>query len=269
MAAAAYAGARLLALAAPAEVEVDPSAAARAARRLREWLGLEPAAADAEARRCLLLQRDRRLHETLALSAAPELLRGILDEVPVDGLPRPRGGTLLVALHYGPYSSLLWLALARGLPRLAVLVDRALDPNLVLPEERARELEAHGLLARGAVATADVGAGRHAVRRLASELRAGGTALLLADPYLADAADGRALRGRLGRQTLAFPRGAAWLAQATGCRVAAAAIHLAGEGHRVTVDETESVDAALARLLAHVEAEPAPWEGWLRRQPGF
>jgi hypothetical protein len=266
----AYAAARVVGLAADAGADGDPEAEPRAAARLADRLGL--GSTWARRRRGAAVPappaRPPRARDARAGGGAGAR-RGDPGRGAGGGLePRPEG-TLLVALHYGPYSTLLWLALARASPGLAVLVDRALDPNLVLPDARARELEAAGALPRDAFAAIEVGgaARRGGVQRLVEHLRAAGTALVLADAYFAAADDPRALRVQLGRRQLALPRGVAWLTRAAGCKVAAASVRPRGDGHRVCVEPQPDVESALARLFALVESAPAPWEGRLRRQP--
>src|SRR5262249_14775604 len=143
---------------------------------------------------------------------------------------------LLVSLHYGPYTSLLPLALARARPPVSFLLDLRLDPTLVLPDDRLRELEGADVVPAGGLGRIDAAeGGAAALRRLRDVLDAGGAAVVFADAYFRPPEDRRALPFPLGRRTLRLPRGAAWLAEATGCAVAAVCIHPEGRGHRVDV----------------------------------
>jgi len=271
-----YAAARLSVLARPFDADLEQPAAARAERRLAECLALDPEHARAEALRSVLLQRERRLHESLLLEADPARLRELVLAVEVDGLDALRRragvGLLLVSLHYGPYSSLLWPALAKeGLSPLHSLIDLRLDPNLVLPDARLRELEEAGVVPPGSLERVDRGAGGPTTARgLAAVLAAGDATLVLPDAYFLPPGAPRSLAFPLGRRTLALPRGVEWLARRSGCAVAVAWIRPEGSGHRVVVRPAAGVDAALATLARDaVVADPAPWEGWLRDQPGF
>ncbi|HEX7082519.1 MAG TPA: hypothetical protein VF186_00205 [Gaiellaceae bacterium] len=271
----AYAAARLTGRSAPLDPRFEEPALARARRRLAAWLGLDPPDADEQARRCLLLQRDRRVHEVLALRARPALLRRLVDGVAVDGLDAAassRSGLLLVSLHYGPYTTLLWLALARAasarlLPPPTFLLDRTLDPCLALPPDRSAQLAESGLFPGSALdlvdaATTPVGAWR----RLREALAAGRTVVVFADPLFLPAAAPRALPLPIGARTLRVPRGVDWIARSSGCRVAGVAVAPDGDEHRLTVVPTADARGALAWLGRRVAEQPAPWEGWMRDQ---
>jgi hypothetical protein len=190
----------------------------------------------------------------------------------VDGAEEaaPRG-RLIVSLHYGSYSSLLWLALARTAPGpVRFLLDLRLDPHLVLPERRRALLEQEGLLPPGTLLRADRGAcGPAVARTLLEALRRGETVVVLPDAYVVSPS-GRSLALQVGRRTLGLPRGAAWLARASGCAVAAAWIHADGQGDRVSVRAADGVEGAL-RILERdaLAADPAQWECWLRDQRGL
>ncbi|HEY3543142.1 MAG TPA: hypothetical protein VGK79_11440 [Gaiellaceae bacterium] len=180
----------------------------------------------------------------------------MIGDIAVDGEP----GGLLLGLHYGPYSSLLPLVLARRLGRVSFLVDRRLDPSLVLPTERVHELERAGVLPPGALAAIDGG-----VRRVRDELARGSAVVVLVDPYFLPPGS-RSVGLRIGARELRVPRGAAWLSEQTACAVAAVSIVPTATGHRVAVRGVADVSAALTVLAEQVVADPAPWEGWLREQ---
>ena len=150
--------------------------------------------------------------------------------------------------------------LARRLGRVSFLVDRRLDPSLVLPAERVHELERAGVLPRGALVAIDGG-----VRRVRDELARGTAVVVLVDPYFQPRGS-RSVGLRIGAKELRVPRGAAWLSEQATCAVGAVSIVPTGSGHRVALRGVADVSAALAALAEQVVADPAPWEGWLREQ---
>jgi hypothetical protein len=214
------------------------------------------------------------VHEVLVLRTPPELLRVLVDEVAVDGTRvAPDGrGLLVVSLHYGPYTTLLALALARAasnglLPPPTFLLDRGRDPQLTLSPERIEQLAGGGVFSRPAFDVVDAAAGPvGAWRRLRDALGGGRSVVVFADPLFLPAASHRALPLPIGRRTLCLPRGVDWLARSSGCRVAGALVSPDGAGHRVTLSAAEDARAALAWLGRRVVEQPAPWEGWLRDQ---
>lgn len=273
-----YDAARLTALAAPLEPIVEAPALRRAVPRLQRCFDLDQAAAEALARRCVLFGRDRRLHETLTLLAAPASLRTIIDAIEIEGIERlgpSTRGRLFVAFHYGPYSSLLWLALAcvaaaGRIQPLTFVLDRRLDPNLVMSRERWKLLVAHGVLRPQAFEPFDLAhRGIRAARDLTALMTTGGSVLIMPDAWFVPPNARHALECRIGQGTIWFPRGADWLSQQSGCEVVATRIEPTRTGHRIVLEPVRDVAAALKTLGAPVTADPAPWEGWTRDQPFF
>ena len=273
-----YAAARLIALAAPLDSPTDEPARARAETRLRECLGLDSATARRIATRCILFQRDRRLHETLVLQADPLELRSILDSVEFEGidrLERSQRGRLLVSFHYGPYSSLLWLALAHAaaakrIRPVTFALNHQLDPNLVMSPSRWDVLATHGVLHPEVTSWFDFAAGGvTAARDLAARLNVGGSLLILPDAWFVPQSARNAVTCRIGKRRIAFPGGAGWLARRSGCEVVAVRIQPSQNGHRIVFEPVETVMAAVDALGDVVAADPAPWEGWTRDQPYF
>lgn len=273
-----YAAARLLALAAPLDLVLEVPAAERAETRLRAFLGYKRERAEVEARRCVLLGRDRRLQHMMVFEAEFELLREAVAGVSIDGLGqfarRDRRGLLLVSLHYGPYSSLLLLVLARAaarglLPSVTVLTDTRLDPHMAMPEERIARIctdclrspdgPVFWLFDRRA-------AGVLAGRQLAALLSAGDAVLVFPDGNLQEPTTRGAVRRSFGKKVLGFGRGASWLARVTGCTVASVIVRPEGNGHRVVFQRAATVEEALGCLLEDtVVPDPAPWDFWIRR----
>jgi lauroyl/myristoyl acyltransferase len=273
-----YDAARLTALAAPLDPGYEARALQRAALRLERCFDLGSAEAEAVALRCVLFGRDRRLHETLALMAEPASLRSIVNAVEIEGIDRLESnsrGRLLVTFHYGPYSSLLWLALARAaaakrIPPVTFLLNRQLDPNLVIPRDRWDVLVAHDVLPSKAFEPFDLARrGISASRELAKTVKNGGSLLIMPDAWFVPVDARTALTCRIGQRIIGFPRGAEWLARRTECEVVAAWIQPDQQGHRIVLEPVSDVSAALAVLGAAVAADPAPWEGWTRDQPFF
>ncbi len=270
-----YDTARLLVLAAPFNTAHEAAALQRASERLQAYLGMCPEEAILVARRCLLFQRDRRLHETLMLEARPDSLSDIADAISIEGIDQlatTHKGRLIVAFHYGPYSSLLWLALIRAaaagsLPPLTCLLNHTLDPHVWMSDERWDELEEHDVVSSEVITRFWWDRrGRGAARDLADILRRGGSVLVFPDAWFVAPDDRRAIRCRIGTREIGVPRGVDWLARQSDCEVIAAMIMPDGNGHRITLNSTPDVAVALRVIGDVVTAEPAPWEGWTRDQ---
>jgi len=276
--AAGYSAARLIAMAAPLESALEQSALDRAASRLRDCFGLDSVDAQRIARQCVLFQRDRRVHETLLLQADPLQLRSIVDSVQIDGFDRlesgPRG-RLILTFHYGPYSSLLWLALvrdaARGrIPPVTFTLNRQLDPNLVMTRDRWDTLVAHDVIPPHAFTPFDLARGGVAVSRdLAATVRNGGSLLIMPDAWFVPPDTRASLTCCIGQRTVGFPRGADWIARRTECEIVAAWIQPDQHSHHIVLEPAGNIAEALAVLAGVVSTDPAPWEGWTRDQPFF
>jgi len=276
--AARYTAARLIALAAPLESAMERSALERAVTRLRDSFGLDDEDAEFLARRCVLFQRDRRLHETLLLRAEPRQLRSIVDDVEIEGIDRLEGGhrgRLILTFHYGPYSSLLWLALARAaaarrLPPVTFVLNRQLDPNLVMSRDRWDTLVAHDVIPPHAFTPFDLARGGVAVSRdLAATVRNGGSLLIMPDAWFVPPDTRASLTCCIGQRTVGFPRGADWIARRTECEIVAAWIQPDQHSHHIVLEPAGNIAEALAVLAGVVSTDPAPWEGWTRDQPFF
>lgn len=284
---AAYCAARLVALGAPFD-EAEGAALARAEAALRRSIGLEPAPAAYQARRCLLFRREHLIHESFVLDMDLRRMPQILDSVAVIGLEHllsvDQGrGLLLVSLHYSLYSSVLvqWLAraAARGVlgRRLTVLLRSGYTGYGLPPEGRLEAAERAGLLSRASFALLDrtPSGPAAAARSLAAELRGGNAVLLFPDARFVPQSD-KALVVSVGRQTVGLPRGAAWLVQAVRCPVLPVHLRPDGEDRHAIVfgpaldpatglDPRSLVEAALQHLVQDaVLVDPGPWEGWLR-----
>jgi hypothetical protein len=248
----------------------------RAARRLEEY-AVPAERAEAEARRALLMHRDRRVHHVLLFQTSPELLRLLRAAVvEVEGLEginvEPGRGLLVLSLHYGAYSSallgmLMDAAASGAVPPVTVLIDTDLDPTMSMPEDRLGELEqklsgtetrSFRLLDRdgsGATGTA---------RRLLEILKGGETLVLFPDAEVLPPSNPRAVECNLGRRTVGFATGAPWLQEKTGCAVATVYVAPDGDHHRVVWRAADSVEEGMRRLVEEtIVDDPAPWEGWL------
>jgi len=80
----------------------------------------------------------------------------------------------------------------------------------------------------------------------------------------------RALVYRVGRLEVGYPRGAAWLAETTGCSVQGVVLRPAGGGYTVvwgTPRAAPATHASVAEALQElfdlsVACDPAPWLAW-------
>jgi hypothetical protein len=267
-----YLLARGTALAGCASAADAAASISRAERRLREYLGMEPEPARAEARRSFLYSGDAAFHDQLLASGSTNLLREIVERTDADEpafAPGPARGGVLVTLHYGLATSILplWLAMAsrRGtIGPFAVIQNSQRNPNVMLSAERLARLTDCGF------PFADLDLARlgemGALRRALEILRRGGRVLIFADGQLPRKDAKHALTCRIGRGSLALPRGAEWLAR--GAQVPLLPLLLApqGDGNRmVSLDARAPGDAhgALQSLIDRaMELDPAPWSRW-------
>jgi lauroyl/myristoyl acyltransferase len=256
----------------------DQALAATVAAALRRCLGLDSDDANRQGRRYVFQRRERCFHEALALDLPADRLRALLDAAPVRGAEHlqaaPRdAGLLLLSLHYGAYSSLLCLSLARAagrrvLPPLTIVLNSGAAGALGFPERRASELEAAGLGSRATTTFLDMRS-EGAARRLVRALRGGETVLLLPDAALTAAPGASDAALSLGRLRLALPRGIESLAPRTGARVLPVYSHAAGDAYGLCFGPITSpaapapVRSAVQWLLdGPVAAAPGAWEGW-------
>jgi hypothetical protein len=265
---------RLEALARPLGREPGPEQLRQAAGEMGAALGLGRAAAKTEAARALLFLRDYRFHQRLLGGGAPGELEALVDRFAVTGLPPQRErGALLVTVHYGPFP-LLWLWLKRAvtrslLPPCTLLYDTRLYEPDVSPEQYGRLAEAGAVArSRSDLDLAALGV-RQALGEAVRRLRSGETLLMFPDAAPIAGRE-RGLVCRVGRVEVAYPRGAAWLAERSGVAVHGVAIRPSGDGHTVcwgtppTRTATEAtVTATLQELLdLSVARDPAPWLAW-------
>jgi len=269
-----YVADRLEALARPAKGEATRQQLADAAGELRATFGLEDHAASAEAHRALLFWRDYRFHQRLLNRGVPAELEAVTDTL---GTRAPTassgGGRLLITLHYGPFPILwLWLKHAqrrREWPPFTLLYDT----RLYKPDVSAEQYER--LAAAGVVPERrrdlDLAAGRlrRTLEEAVARLRAGETVLMFGDAVPVEPRPGT-LVCRVGSTEVGYPRGAAWLAQASGSAVQGVVLEPSADGHELRWGAPqeapvrhEEVNEALQELLdASVGNDPAPWLAW-------
>ena len=242
-------------------------------RRLRseaavelELYGLEPLEARRQARRAVALHREfrRRQHELnegdpAAVAARVDAIREVGERPPADE------GSLLLTLHYDLYP-LLWLWLKSRLPSFTLLYASDLyRPDVpaaqyarfaalgLVPEER-NDLDLTALGSRPTLAEAR--------RRLEER----GSVLIFPDaiPVAEDRAG--ALVCRVGALTVAYPGGAAALAQTPGVRLQGVVLvdgTVVWSRPRRTPCDTAEVTEALQELFElSVARDPARWQAW-------
>jgi lauroyl/myristoyl acyltransferase len=281
-----YRAAALLALAAPFTQE-DQLAIRRATLALSHCLGLAPDAAATAARRCLLLQRQRRYCDVLFMRLPPPALAELLDTVTAEGLAHLDGlqqerGVLLLSVHYSLSTSLLWLWLARATAQgrfrhLATLFRSGPVGGYADLWRRFGELETVGLLRRETLSAIDRNerAPLGSARAVLAHLQAGESLIALPDTPRAPSDHPRALTVQLGRQPIGFPRGVVWVAERVQCPVVPVHLSPRGNGYAIVVGpvrDPHGPDAARAAVQSVLEellnqtalAEPAHWEGWLQ-----
>jgi hypothetical protein len=264
-----YLSARATALRNCADPGVAATAIGRAEARLQAYLGMGQEQARTHARRCFLYSGDSAFHDQLLASGSPELLRAIVEQTSVDDLPLAQErGAVAVTLHYGAATSILplWLAMASGggmIPQVAIIQNSRRDPHVLLSAERHAELADCGFpfadldLARlGEIAV---------MRRALAILRRGGIVLIFADGQLPQP-NGRTFTCRLGRGSLALPRGAEWLARSADVPLLPLLLRPQRDGNRmVSLDACGPLDAprSLQSLVdAAMGLDPAPWSRW-------
>jgi hypothetical protein len=268
-----YLQARLAALARPVGDEVASQQLEEAAEEMRACLGLGPDEADREASRALFFLRDYRFHQRFLASAEPTELTALIDRLAGHGPPLQHGKTLLLTLHYGPFPLLwLWLkhAQSRGaLPPVTLLYDASLyTPDLT--EAQFGRLAAAGTVPsdRRDLDMAAIGI-RSALHEAVSRLRSGEIVLMFPDAFAVSARE-RTLVCRVGTVEVAYPGGAAWLAEATEATVQGVVIRPKGDGHTIVwrmprpgpATRAEVTDTFQGLLDASVTRDPAPWLAW-------
>jgi hypothetical protein len=253
----------------------DPGAAARAIdraeARLQAYMGMGPERARAQARRCFLYSGDCAFHDQLLASGSTDLLRSIVEQTRADDLAPVREharGAVAVTLHYGAATSILplWLAMAsRGgtIPQVAVIQNSRRDPHVMLSAER------HAALGESGFPFADLDLARlgelAAMRHALAILRDGGIVLIFADGQLPQPS-GKTFTRRLGRGSLALPRGAEWLARTADVPLLPLLLKPQRNGNRiVSLNACGPQDAprALQALIdAAMDLDPALWSRW-------
>jgi hypothetical protein len=268
---AAYVQARLRALAQPLPREPGKVQLEEAAADMRTSLGFDPELAATEAARAVFFVRDYRFHQRFLNNGSAEDLVAVIGDLRARGSEPPPGcGTLLLTLHYGPFPLLwLWLKHGRHMPRCSLLYDsRSYAPD-ISAAQYAR-LSGAGIVppSRGDLDLAVLGL-RSALRHAVERLRRAETVLMFPDAYPVEPG-GRTLVCRLGRLRVAYPRGAAWLAEAAEATVPSVVISPDRDGHvvfrgrpRAGAEHHDDVAQALQELVdASVVRDPAPWLGW-------
>ncbi len=266
-----YLLARATALAGCAAADDAAASISRAEGRLQQYLGMEPEPARAQARRSFLYSGDAAFHDQLLASGSTGLLQEIVARTEVDEpafAPEEAGGGVLVTLHYGLATSILplWLAMAsrKGtIGPFAVIQNSQRNPNVMLSPERLARLGDRGF------PFADLDLARlgelGALRRALEILQRGGLVLIFADGQLPKDAK-QALTCRIGRGSLALPRGAQWLARSAGVPLLPLLLGPRGDENRiVSLDAHAPGDAhsALQSLIDRAMAlDPAPWSRW-------
>jgi hypothetical protein len=244
----------------------------RAERRLQAYLGMAQDQARVHARRSFLYSSDSAFHDQLLASGSTNLLHEIVERTTADELPfapEQARGALVVTLHYGLATSILplWLAMAsrRGMIRqFAVIQNSRRNPNVMLSAERLAELADCGF------PFADLDLARlgelPALRRALAILRQGGVVLIFADGQLPRQDAKRTLTCRIGRGSLALPRGAEWLARSAQVPLLPLLLRPQGDGNRmVSLDARAPGDAqsALQSLIdGAMDLDPGPWSRW-------
>jgi hypothetical protein len=267
-----YLLARGTALAGCASAGDAAASISRAESRLQEYLGMEPEPARAQARRSYLYSGDAAFHDQLLASGSIDILHEIVGRTdaaePALAPEQARGG-VLVTLHYGLATSILplWLAMAsRGgtIGPFAVIQNSQRNPNVMLSPERLARLGDCGF------PFADLDLARlgelGALRRALEILRRGGLVLIFADGQLPQKDAKQALACRIGRGSLALPRGAQWLARSARVPLLPLLLGPQGDGNRImSLDAHAPGDAhgALQSLIDRAMAlDPAPWSRW-------
>jgi hypothetical protein len=267
-----YLLARGTALAGCASAGDAAASISRAESRLQEYLGMEPEPACAQARRSFLYSGDAAFHDQLLASGSTDLLQEIVERTDVDEpalAPEQARGGVLVTLHYGLATSILplWLAMAsrRGtIGPFAVIQNSQRNPNVMLSAERLAKLADCGF------PFADLDLARLgelcALRSALEILRRGGVVLIFADGQLPRKDAKRTLTCRIGRGSLALPRGAEWLARSAQVPLLPLLLSPQGDGSRmVSLDARAPGDAhgALQSLIDRaMDLDPGPWSRW-------
>jgi len=271
---ASYLEARLGALAQPLDREPGPHELKETGAEMSAALGLEPSDAAREATRALLFLRDYRFHQRLVNNAPPSDLMALIDGLPGDpGLRGNDRGTLLVTLHYGAFQLLwLWLKHAedRNVGRRFTLLYDANEYSPDVSPGQYRRLAAAGTVpsSRRDLDMGKLGV-RGALREAVARLRSGETILMFPDAFAVPAREGT-LVCRVGSLDVAYPRGAAWLAQQTDATVQGAVVRPRGDGHEIWWGTPRpapathaAVTEAVQELLDHsVARDPAAWLAW-------
>jgi hypothetical protein len=266
-----YLVARGTALSRCADPDGRAIAIGRAEARLRTYLGMRPEQARTQARRCSLYAGDFAFHDQLLATGRPDLLRAVVEKTNFDGSPllRERGhGAVAVTLHYGAATSILplWLALASRsglIPQIGVIQNSRRNPHVMLSAER------HVTLGDCGFPFADLDMAKlgelAAMRRALAILRSGGLVLIFADGQLPQPG-ARTFTCRLGRGSLALPRGAEWLARSADVPLLPLLLKPQGDGNRVVALNAcgpSDAQRALQGLIdAAMDIDPAPWSRW-------
>jgi hypothetical protein len=270
---ASYLEARLGALAQPLDREPGPHELEETAAEMSAALGLEPSDAAKEATRALLFLRDYRFHQRLVNSAPPGDLMALIDGLRDPGLRGDDRGTLVLTLHYGAFQLLwLWLKHAEG-RNVGRRFTLLYDANEYTPDVSPGQYRRLATAAMVPSSRRDLDMGklgiRPALREAVARLRSGETILMFPDAFPVPAREG-ALVCRIGRLDVAYPRGAAWLAQQTDATVQGAVVRPRGDGHEIwwgtprpgPATHTAVTDAVQELLDHSVARDPAAWLAW-------
>jgi hypothetical protein len=267
-----YQLARATALAGCASAADAAASIGRAESRLQQYLGMAPEPARAQARRSFLHSGDAAFHDQLLASGSTNLLHEIVERTAVDLpvlAPEKARGAVLVTLHYGLATSILplWLAMASRngtIGPFAVIQNSRRNPNVMLSPERLARLGDCGF------PFADLDLARlgelGALRRALEILRQGGLVLIFADGQLPRKDAKQALTCRIGRGSLALPRGAEWLARNAQVPLLPLLLAPQGDGNRIVSMDAHAAGDAHSALQALIDRamdlDPAPWSRW-------
>jgi len=231
-----------------------------------EHYGLSRRQARRAAHRALRARRELEHWRRALAESDPADVAAVVDSFgEVGERPPPGKGALLLTLHYGLYP-LLWLWLKSRVPRFTLVYSSELYRPDVGDDQYRRYAKLGIVPAERDDLDLSVLGGRAALERAKERLASGGAVLIFPDAVTVPLDRPGALVCRVGVATVAYPGGAAALAQAPAVRLQGVVLRdstVVWATPRHTPATAAEVTGVLQELLdTAVAIDPAPWEAW-------